>query len=72
MELFETEMLRFHPPQTERGFYRRRRSRYGCRSARNAMPAQPLAVAVRLALATLPALSAQPTEGEAGHAPVAA
>lgn len=73
MDLFKTEMLRFHPPQAERDVYRRHRSRYGCRSARKAaLHPQPLAVAVRLALASSPVPSTSPSEAEAGDVAAAA
>jgi hypothetical protein len=49
MDLFKTEMLRAHPPQ--RRSYGPRRPRPGCRSVPPGPIAQPLAAAVRLALA---------------------
>jgi hypothetical protein len=49
MDLFKTEMLRAHPPQ--RRSYGPRRTRPGCRSVPPSPIAQPLAAAVRLALA---------------------
>ena len=52
MDLFKTEMLRSHPPQ--RRSYAPRRARPGCRSVPPRPMAQPLAMAVRLALAPLP------------------
>jgi hypothetical protein len=56
MDLFKTEMLRAHPPQ--RRSYGLRRARPGCRSVLPGPIAQPLAVAVRLALALRPQPSA--------------
>jgi hypothetical protein len=52
MDLFKTEMLRTHPPQ--RRSYGPRRARSGCRSVPSRPITQPLATAVRLALAPLP------------------
>ena len=54
MQLFKTEMLFLHPPQATP--CRGRRRRYGCRTVAVApVAAQPLAAALRLALATAPA-----------------
>jgi hypothetical protein len=53
MDLFKTDLVRVHPPQrnVDRSTYRSRRTRFGCRSVWAKPSPQPLAAAVRLALA---------------------
>lgn len=66
MDLFNTEMLRTHPPQ--RRSYGPRRVRSGCRSVPSRPMPQPLATAIRLALAPFP----QPPAVELPEAPAEA
>ncbi len=70
MDLFKTEMLRTHPPQ--RRSYGPRRVRSGCRSVPPRPMAQPLATAIRLALAPFPQLPAVELPAELPEAPAEA